>query len=80
MTWDAVSNIFHGVTTLVNSLSHDPKMAIARVGLILLGLLLIYMDKKGYPEALLMIPLGLGVTRVSAAVTFFDLLKLHGET
>ena len=56
MTWDAIANIFQGVTTLVNSFSHDPKMAIARIGLIGLGLLLIYMGKKGYLEALLMIP------------------------
>ncbi|MEN6507332.1 MAG: hypothetical protein ABFD63_00855 [Smithella sp.] len=80
MTWDAVSNIFQGVTTLGNSFSHDSKMAIARVGLILLGLLLIYMGKKGYLEALLMIPTGLGMATVSAAVMLFDPLKLYSGT
>ena len=78
MTWDAVTNIFQGITTLVNSFSHDPKMAIARIGLIMLGLLLIYMGKKGYLEALLMIPMGLGMATVNAAIMFFDPLNLHG--
>ena len=55
MTWDALANIFQGVTTLIQSFSQDPKMAIARIGLIGLGLLLVYMGKKGYLEALLMI-------------------------
>ncbi|MDD4356812.1 MAG: sodium ion-translocating decarboxylase subunit beta [Smithellaceae bacterium] len=78
MTWDAVANIFQGVTTLVNSFSQDPKMAFARIGLILLGFLLIYMGKKGYLEALLMIPMGLGMATVNAAIMFFDPLNLHG--
>jgi oxaloacetate decarboxylase beta subunit len=78
MTWDALANIFQGVTTLVNSFSHDPKMAFARIGLIGLGLLLVYMGKKGYLEALLMIPMGLGMATVNAAIMFFDPLKLHG--
>lgn len=47
MTWDAVTNIFQGVTTLADSFSHNLKMAIARIGLILLGLLLVYLGKKG---------------------------------
>ena len=31
MTWDAVTNIFQGVTTLADAFSHNPKMAIARM-------------------------------------------------
>ena len=80
MTWDALANIFQGVTTLIQSFSQDPKMAIARIGLIGLGLLLVYMGKKGYLEALLMIPMGLGMATVNAALMFFDPLKLHGGT
>ena len=80
MTWDAIANIFQGVTTLIQSFSQDPKMAIARIGLIGLGLLLVYMGKKGYLEALLMIPMGLGMATVNAALMFFDPLKLHGGT
>jgi len=78
MTWDAVANIFQGITTLADAFSHNHKMAIARIGLILLGLLLVYMGKKGYLEALLMIRMGLGMAIVNAAIMFFDPLKLHG--
>jgi oxaloacetate decarboxylase beta subunit len=53
-------------------------MAIARVGLIVLGLALVYLGKKGVLEPLLMIPMGLGMATVNAAVMFFDPLALHG--
>ncbi|MDD5415053.1 MAG: sodium ion-translocating decarboxylase subunit beta [Smithellaceae bacterium] len=78
MTWDTIANIFQGVTTLADAFSHNPKMAIARIGLILLGLLMIYLGKKGILEALLMIPMGLGMATVNAAIMFFDPLNLHG--
>ena len=55
-------------------------MAIARILLILLGLLLVYLGKKGILEALLMIPMGLGMATVNAAIMFFDPLNLHGGT
>ena len=78
MLWDAVTNIFQGITTLTDSFSHNPKMAIARIGLILLGLLLVYLGRRGTLEALLMIPMGLGMATVNAAIMFFDPLNLHG--
>lgn len=78
MTWDAMANIFQGITTLAESFSHNPMMAAARIGLILLGLLMIYMGRKGILEALLMIPMGLGMATVNAAIMFFDPLNLHG--
>jgi oxaloacetate decarboxylase beta subunit len=78
MTWDAVANIFQGVATLAESFSHNPKIAVARIGLIALGLLMIYLGKKGILEALLMIPMGLGMATVNAAIMFFDPLNLHG--
>ncbi len=80
MTWDAVINIFQGVTTLTDAFSHNPKIAVARIGLILFGLLLVYLGKKGILEALLMIPMGLGMASVNAAIMFFDPLNLHGGT
>ena len=67
MTWEAMANIFQGITTLTESFSHNPRMAAARIGLILLGFLMIYLGKKGYLEALLMIPMGLGMATVNAA-------------
>ena len=51
-------------------------MAIARIGLIVLGLLLMYLGKKGVLEALLMIPMGLGMATVNAAIMFFDPLNM----
>ena len=78
MTWDVLANIFQGVATFAESFSHNPKIAVARIGLILLGLLMIYLGKKGILEALLMIPMGLGMATVNAAIMFFDPLNLHG--
>jgi oxaloacetate decarboxylase beta subunit len=78
MTWEALTNIFQGVATLAESFSHNPKMAAARIFLILLGLLMIYLGRKGVLEALLMIPMGLGMATVNAAIMFFDPLNLHG--
>jgi len=41
-------------------------MAFARIGLILLGVLLVYLGKRGTLEPLLMIPMGLGMSTVNA--------------
>ena len=78
MSWDSVMNIFQGITTLAESFSTNPKIAVARIVLIVFGLLLIYLGKKGILEALLMIPMGLGMATVNAAIMFFDPLNLHG--
>ena len=45
-------DLFQGIATLVAA---DPKIFWGRIGLILLGFLLIYLGKKGVLEALLMI-------------------------
>ena len=62
-------DIFQGLATLAAS---DPKIFWGRIGLILLGFLLIYLGKKGVLEALLMIPMGLGMAAVNAGVMFFE--------
>ena len=62
-------NIFQGLATLVDS---EPKIMIGRIFLMCLGVLLIYLGKKGVLEALLMIPMGLGMATVNAAVLFLD--------
>ena len=62
-------DIFQGLATLVAS---DPKIFWGRIGLIFLGFLLIYLGKKGVLEALLMIPMGLGMAAVNAGVMFFE--------
>ncbi len=72
---ESLSYIFQGITTLF---AVDPILAIVRVGLILLGFVLILLGRKGVLEGLIMIPMGLGMATVNAAVMFFDPLNLHG--
>ena len=62
-------DIFQGLATLMAA---EPKIFFGRIGLILLGFLLIYLGKKGVLEALLMIPMGLGMASVNAGVMFFE--------
>ncbi len=65
-------DIFQGLATLMAA---EPKIFFGRIGLILLGFLLIYLGKKGVLEALLMIPMGLGMASVNAGVMFFEANK-----
>ncbi len=62
-------DIFQGLATLAAA---DTKIFWGRIGLILLGFLLIYLGKKGVLEALLMIPMGMGMVAVNAGVMFFE--------
>lgn len=62
-------DVFQGLATLMAA---EPKIFYGRIGLILLGFLLIYLGKKGVLEALLMIPMGLGMASVNAGVMFFE--------
>lgn len=59
------AQLFQGVYTLLMS---EPVIAITRCGLILLGMLLVYLGKKGVLEPLLMIPMGLGMATINASV------------
>jgi oxaloacetate decarboxylase beta subunit len=72
ITTDSLKDIFQGITSLF---AVDPKFALARVGLIALGFLLIFLGRKGVLEALIMIPMGLGMATINAAVMFFDPLN-----
>jgi carboxybiotin decarboxylase len=74
ITLESLSDIFQGVATLF---AVHPKIACARIALILLGVFLMYLGRKGVLEALIMIPMGLGMATINAAVMFFDPLKLH---
>ncbi len=62
-------DLFQGITTLIAS---NPAVLAARLGLMLLGMVLVYMGKKGILEPLLMIPMGLGMSAVNAGVLFLD--------
>jgi len=59
--------IFQGVATLAEA---DPMIFWGRVFLILVGCGLVYLSVKGVLEALIMVPMGLGMAAVNAAVMF----------
>ena len=59
-----IFDLFQGISTLFNS---EPALFFARSGLMALGILLVYLGKKGVLEPLLMIPMGLGMSAVNAA-------------
>jgi len=62
-------NVFQGVATLADA---PLEIALGRVFLIALGLLLIYLGRRGVLEGLLMIPMGLGMAVVNSSVLFFS--------
>lgn len=68
MTELSYLSIFQGVATLVDS---PPLIFWGRLFLMALGFLLIWLGHKGVLEALLMIPMGLGMATVNAAVLTF---------
>src|SRR5665647_659411 len=59
--------LFHGFSTLALS---EPIISCTRIGLVLLGILLVYLGKKGILEPLLMIPMGLGMATINASIIF----------
>lgn len=65
-------DIFQGISTLVQGFSTDPKIAFGRIFLMALGIVLLYLGRKGVLEALLMIPMGLGMATINAGVMFFS--------
>ncbi len=67
--FSAIPEMFQGVVTLLHA---NPGMAAARVSLVLLGFLLVYLGRKGTLEPLLMIPMGLGMATVNAGVLLLD--------
>lgn len=64
-----IPEMFQGVLTLFQG---SPTIGFARVFLILLGFLLVYLGRKGTLEPLLMIPMGLGMSTVNAGVMLLD--------
>jgi len=62
-------NLFQGIATLFYQ---EPKIAIARVVLIFLGILLVYLGKKGTLEPLIMVPMGFGMLAINAGVLFMS--------
>jgi oxaloacetate decarboxylase beta subunit len=62
-----ISQLFQGFSTLVAS---EPVIIVTRIFLIILGILLVYLGRKGVLEALVMIPMGLGMAAINAGVLF----------
>jgi carboxybiotin decarboxylase len=59
--------LFQGFSTIALS---TPIIAFTRIGLIFLGILLVYLGRKGVLEPLLMIPMGLGMATINASIMF----------
>jgi len=62
-----ISQLFQGISTLLTS---DPIIVFSRIFLMFLGMLLVYLGKKGVLEPLLMIPMGLGMAAINAGIMF----------
>jgi carboxybiotin decarboxylase len=67
MDINIIYKLFQGISSLVLS---EPIIAFSRIGLIILGILLIYLGRKGILEPLLMIPMGLGMATINASIMF----------
>jgi len=61
-------DLFQGLATLLQNFQEKPDIALMRVFLIFLGFGLIYLARKGILEALIMVPMGLGMATINAAV------------
>lgn len=66
-------NLFQGVGTLF---IQEPKIAIARIVLILLGIAMVYLGKKEILEPLIMIPMGFGMAAVNSGVLFLNATQI----
>ncbi|MGE5632183.1 MAG: sodium ion-translocating decarboxylase subunit beta [Caulobacteraceae bacterium] len=64
-----IMHLFQGIATLF---VQEPKIAIARLVLIFLGILLVYLGAKNTLEPLVMIPMGFGMSAVNAGVLFLS--------
>jgi oxaloacetate decarboxylase beta subunit len=62
-----ILDLFQGIGTMF---TQDPQTVIFRIGLILLGILLVYLGAKHILEPLIMIPMGFGMSAVNAGVLF----------
>jgi carboxybiotin decarboxylase len=62
-----ILQLFQGIATMA---AQDMTHMIARIVLILLGVLFVYLGNKGTLEPLIMIPMGVGMAAVNASVLF----------
>lgn len=64
-----ILELFQGIGTMA---VQSPQIVAARIVLILLGFLLVYLGTKGTLEPLIMVPMGLGMSAVNAGVLFLE--------
>lgn len=67
-----LARIFQGIGTMFYQ---EPSIVIARIALIILGIILIWLGKRNTLEPLIMIPMGFGMAAVNSGVLFFSDLK-----
>ncbi len=66
-------SIFQGIATLVASAPH---IAFARIALIAIGVSFVYLGAKGTLEPLIMVPMGIGMASVNAAVLYLSVKEM----
>lgn len=64
-----IINIFQGIATFF---VQEPKIIFARIFLILLGMVLVYMGSTNKLEPLIMVPMGFGMMAINAGVLFLS--------
>ncbi|MGB4207040.1 MAG: sodium ion-translocating decarboxylase subunit beta [Smithellaceae bacterium] len=64
-----ILSLFQGIATMI---SGEPIIAIGRIVLIATGIALVFLGAKGTLEPLIMIPMGLGMASVNAAVLYLS--------
>lgn len=69
MTPGDILNIFQGIATMVTG---NPLVTVFRILLIALGIAFVYLGAKGTLEPLIMIPMGVGMASVNAAVLYLS--------
>ncbi len=68
-----ITRLFQGISTLF---SVQPAIAIARIVLILFGIVLFYLGARRVLEPLIMIPMGFGMAAVNSAVLYLSATKI----
>ncbi len=74
------TEIFQGFDLLLYQWDNDWKMVVARAVLVVLGVVMVHLGRKGVLEPLLMIPMGLGMSTINAAMMFFDPINMVAKT
>jgi oxaloacetate decarboxylase beta subunit len=64
-----ILNLFQGIATMVTG---EPTIVIGRIVLIILGILLVYLGVKRILDPLIMLPMGIGMAAVNAAVLYLS--------